>query len=327
MEPDPRRLVELRGQRREPLGGRGVVALDRGRTGQQRRRGDLLDVPRRDDRVAVAGEDDLALLGELEPAVDRARGLRQERAVGGAAPAPERAAAAVEQGQHDLVASRPLGDPALRGVQRERGGDGADVLGRVRVAEHDLDAAPVLREPALHLREQERALEDVDAGLEVRERLEQRDRVDDRRVHARERDLRQLVDGREVLGGLRERDDVAAGGQHAVAPLDGPDGAERVDDLDRAGLEGAVDAVRAQVRQRTLVHLRVLPHLELGQVEPERLHLPDQPLQLAVRRRGWRRPRPASAAPRRGRPRTRGAAPYARSAFRVRVAAMRSARK
>ena len=54
--------------------------------------------------------------------------------------------------------------------------------------------------------------------------------------------------------------------------------------LDRARLQGAVDAVLREVRQRTRVHLRVLPHLELGQVEPEGLHLPDQPLQVAVRR-------------------------------------------
>ena len=185
VEPGARRLVELRGERGEPLGGRGVAALDRGRPGQQRRRGDLLDVPGGDDRVAVAGEDDLALLGELEPAVDRPRGLREQRAVGGAATAAEGTAAAVEEREHDVVATRPLRDAALRGVQRERRGDGPDVLGRVRVAEHDLDPAAVLREPALHLRERQGALEDVDRRLEVRERLEQRDRVDDGRVRPR----------------------------------------------------------------------------------------------------------------------------------------------
>ena len=38
-----------------------------------------------------------------------------------------------------------------------------------------------------------------------------------------------------------------------------------------------------QLGQRPGVHLAVLPDLQLGQVEPERLRLPDQVLQLAER--------------------------------------------
>ena len=149
--------------------------------------------------------------------------------------------------------------------------------------------------------------------LEVRERLEQRDRVDDRRASdPGERDLGQLVDGGEVLGGLRERHDVATGrrarrNRRCTAPI-----ARKVSSTSTVrGSRVAVDAVLRDVRERAVVHLRVLPHLELGEVEPERLHLPDQPLQVAVGRPRARRPRPASAARRRGRPRAPRRAPYA----------------
>ena len=52
------------------------------------------------------GGDDLALLGELEAAVDRARGLGEDRAVRRPAAATERAAAAVEQRERDAVPAR-----------------------------------------------------------------------------------------------------------------------------------------------------------------------------------------------------------------------------
>ena len=64
-------------------------------------------------RVPVTGEDDLTLLGELEAAVDRALGLREDRAVGGAAAAAHGAAAAVHEDEVDAVLVGPLGDGRL----------------------------------------------------------------------------------------------------------------------------------------------------------------------------------------------------------------------
>jgi len=86
-------------------------------------------VAHRDRGLAVAGEDDLALLGELEAAVDGMRRLREDGGVGGSAAAAERTAAAVEEGETDARLLRPQGDLALRLVQGEVGGDRADVLG------------------------------------------------------------------------------------------------------------------------------------------------------------------------------------------------------
>ncbi|TWG84011.1 hypothetical protein L603_002200000220 [Cellulosimicrobium cellulans J34] len=189
------------------------------------------------------------------------------------------------------MALGPLRDPALRVVQGERRGHGPDVLGGVGVAEHDLDPAAVLREPALHLRQREHRLEDVHARTQVGEGLEQRDRVDDGHlVGAGERELRELVHGREVLGLLREGHDVAARGADAVALLDRAERAERVEHLARAVGQVAVQALLRDLRERSLVDLGVLAHLELGEVEPERLDLPHQLLQVPVRgARGARR--------------------------------------
>jgi hypothetical protein len=51
--------------------------------------------------VGVLGADDLALLGQADLAAHRARGLRQDGLVAGAAAAPHGAAAAVEHAQAD----------------------------------------------------------------------------------------------------------------------------------------------------------------------------------------------------------------------------------
>ena len=74
------------------------------RRGEQDRAGHLLEVAAGDRRVGVVRGDDLALLGQLEPAVDRARRLAEDRPVRRAAAAADRAAAAVEQGQLDALA-------------------------------------------------------------------------------------------------------------------------------------------------------------------------------------------------------------------------------
>ena len=101
----------------------------------------------------------------------------------------------------------------------------------------------------------------------------------------REGDAVELVDVGDVLGALRERDDVAARHLGAVALLDGAQGAEGVEDLARHGVERtalAVAAVLLDVRERTAVHERVLAELHLHHVEAKRLRLPDERLDGAV---------------------------------------------
>ena len=90
------------------------------RRGEQDGARHLLEVAAGDGRVGVVGGDDLALLGQLEPRVDRARRLAEDRPVGRAAAAPERAAAAVEQGQLDaaLAGHRGQRRPGPGGASR-----------------------------------------------------------------------------------------------------------------------------------------------------------------------------------------------------------------
>ena len=185
---------------------------------------------------------------------------------------------------------RPRRDARLRGVQRERRRGGAGVLRGVGVAEHDLHAAVRLREPRLHGGQLEHLVEHVHAALEVLKLLEERDHVERGHIlRMREGKARELVDVGHVLGALGERDDVAVRHLLAIALLDGPDGAERVEHLARHGRELAVDAVLADVGQGALVHERVLAELHLHHVEAEGLHLPDERLHGAVR--GTGRPR------------------------------------
>jgi len=70
---------------------------------QQDRAGHLLEVAPGDRRVGVVGGDDLALFGQLEPAVDRTRRLAEDRPVGRPAAASQRAATTMEEGQLDAT--------------------------------------------------------------------------------------------------------------------------------------------------------------------------------------------------------------------------------
>ena len=72
---------------------------------QQRPRDGRLEVALGEAREAVLERDRLALLGQLEPAVDGAARLGEDAGVGRAAAPPGRAAAAVEDGQLDAAAS------------------------------------------------------------------------------------------------------------------------------------------------------------------------------------------------------------------------------
>ena len=247
---------------------------------QQRRRCHLLDVALGDGGIAVPGEDHLALLGQLEPPVHRPGRLRQHGPVGRAATTAERTAAAVEERQGDVVLPGPGRDPGLRVVQGERRRRRSHVLGGVAVAEHHLHPPTGVGEPLLDPRVLHDLGQGVDAGLQVGEGLEQRDHVEDRcgfrRTH---RYLSKLIHRSDIRCLLRETHDVATAGELTVATLHARDRTEGLQDLGRALVECVA---RAGCRQGLGMHLRVLPDLQFGQMEAERLQLPDQRLQVGV---------------------------------------------
>jgi hypothetical protein len=130
-----------------------------------------------DGQVAVAGVDDLALLGDLEAAGHRPGGLAADRPPGRAAAAAQGAAAAVEQDQVDAALGRPGGQVALGPVQGQVGGQEAGVLGRVGVAEHDLEAPPAALQPGPGRGQGQVLVEDLAGPLQVGPGLEQRHHV------------------------------------------------------------------------------------------------------------------------------------------------------
>ena len=74
----------------------------------------------------------LALLGDLDRAVEAAVGLGQDRLAGRAATAADRAAAAVEEPQHDAVLAGDVAQRALRPVDLPLGRGDSRVLGASR---------------------------------------------------------------------------------------------------------------------------------------------------------------------------------------------------
>ena len=122
-----------------------VDVLD-GRSGVQKRRGrDRFDMTAGERRVSIAGEDDLALLGQLEATIDRTARLGEHGFVRRSTTAADGAAATMEEREVDIVRLSPAGNAVLCGVERKRCGGRAGILRRVGVSQHDLHAAPVVR--------------------------------------------------------------------------------------------------------------------------------------------------------------------------------------
>src|SRR6516225_9309328 len=113
---------------------------------QSRRRKDL-EVASAELGVRVFAGDDLALLGDADGTLHGTRRLSKDRLIAGPAAAADRAAAAVEQAQPDLMAPEHLDERQLRLVEFPAGGQETAILVAVGIAEHDLlhAAAPSSR--------------------------------------------------------------------------------------------------------------------------------------------------------------------------------------
>ena len=255
--------------------------------------GHLLEVAAGDGRVRVVGGDDLALLGQLEPRVDRARRLAEDRPVGRAAATPERPAAAVEQGQLDTPLAGGGGQRRLCLVEHPGGRDQPEFLVRIGVAEHDLLAVAARPEAVAVRGVVQQGGEDRTRVAERLARLEQGDDVEDgRRLGvvagggALEGDTRQGEHVGHVRRGRREADDVAVAGLDAETFLDRADRPERGEHLVQGHARRQFGRARRTVADRgegRLVDRRVLADLERREVEPERADLPAKLGDLAVR--------------------------------------------
>ncbi len=176
-------------------------------------------MPARERAIAVAGEDDLALFGDLESTRDRAGRLRHHRAVGRSAAATERTAAAVEEREANRVLRGPRGKLCLGGVEREVRRHGSALLCGVRVAEHDLERAAGCDEPALYRFELEHCIEDVARVPEIENRLEQRHDVELWSGVRRTCPLRQRIHRRNIGRAPREAHHVAVTGRRTETLL------------------------------------------------------------------------------------------------------------
>ena len=150
--------------------------------------------------------------------------------------------------------------------------------------------------PVVGIREQ--ALEDLAAMGQRVGRLEQRHHVERRETandpargdcrHNRpRRQFGKIENAKHVFWGSREADHIAMASLFPEPPLHGCDGSERGHDFARghAGHELPGEVGRSapadhQGSESLLVHFGVLPDLEGGEMEPERLDLPAQVLDL-----------------------------------------------
>ena len=200
-----RGLVELSSHVGVLLGHVGVALLHARGGLQQGCRSHGLHVADGKHRVAVTGENDLALFGELEAALDGTDRLGEHRTVGRAAAATDGTAAAMEQRQVDVVRFGPLGDAFLGGVQRQRGGGRSGVLRGIGVAEHDLELVAGGLQASLNLGDLNHFFEHIHRVLQILKLLEQRDYVDGGHIlRVGECQAVELVDILDVLGALGE---------------------------------------------------------------------------------------------------------------------------
>ena len=121
-----------------------AAAAARAEGRRDRRIRQLLKVAQRDVRVDVAVRDHLPLLGQLEPSVDRPFRLGDDGTRHRTSATADRASAAVEQRQLDLMATSKVDERFLRAVEHPCRREGARFLGGVGVTEHHLLAVAAI---------------------------------------------------------------------------------------------------------------------------------------------------------------------------------------
>ena len=179
----------------------------------------------------VLVRDHLALLGQLDLAVERAPRLGEDGGVGRAAAAPDRAASPVEEAKPDAVALGDVAKVALAAVDLPLARGHAGRLVGVRVAEHDLLHVTPQRDDAPVGGLLEHLGEDRVGVANLLDRLQQRDEADprDAGVDVDQPGLaRQQHGGEDVVGAAAHRHDVRLDHGGPI-PVEGfADGHERV---------------------------------------------------------------------------------------------------
>ena len=130
-----------------------------------------------DFRVRVFRGDDFALFGDADLPGNGAGRLREDGLIARAAAAADRAAAAVEQAQANLVLAEHLGQLDFGLVQFPARSQEATVLVAVGVAKHDLVFVAARGDQRPVGGQAEDAVHDAGAVLQVADSLEQRDDV------------------------------------------------------------------------------------------------------------------------------------------------------
>ncbi len=241
--------------------GRGRRARDVREGREQRRRQRGFEVAIGEPGQAVLERDRFALLGQLQTPGRVAGGLRQDGRVRRSAAASGASAAAVEDGEFDVVARRDCRKVLLRAVDRPLCRQIPAVLGRVGVADHHLDPATPPIEEVGERGLAEQGIDDVAGVLEVVDGLEQRH--DGKREAGVPGHLQRPQDGR---GSCRPRQNQGVADGRSVRRVEIGDGLQRRGDAIRRRLEVA----------------RVHPHVHLGDVEAEDLDPAAQRREAAV---------------------------------------------
>src|SRR5262249_47658587 len=128
--------------------------------------------------VGIFAGDDLALLGDADLAVHRPARLRDDRVIARSAAAADRAAAAVEQPQANIVAFEDLHQPDLGFVELPSRRDKAAILVAVGIAQHHLLHGAAAVDQLAVVVQRQHPVHDAGGGLQVLDGLEQRYDVD-----------------------------------------------------------------------------------------------------------------------------------------------------
>ena len=165
--------------------------------------------------VRILERHDLPLLGEAEPALDRAGGLRGDGAAGGRAPAAHGAAPAMEEGDRHSAFPAQAGEPQLGLGELPVGEEEAAVLVRVGVHDHHLEYAALGTHGAAHQGNLQQVTHDLGRPSQIVDGLEQRhDReraaLDPGGVREQPRLLGQQIDAEDVRHVVRHAQDEAA---------------------------------------------------------------------------------------------------------------------